>query len=114
MPTDSRKIPGDRLCQGPPASAITAQNTELVAKNEDFGLQCHPRPEQPGYSAPDEPEEFAHRADYRLIRGMTSAVEFPVGTTVNVWMVEGVWASENRFERSADSRAIASLLSISG
>jgi hypothetical protein len=50
-----------------------------VAKNEDFGSQCRPRPEQPGYSAPDEPEELARRADYQPIRGMTSAVEFAVG-----------------------------------
>jgi hypothetical protein len=35
-------------------------------------------------SAPDEPEELAHRADYRPIRGMTSAVEFPVGTSVRL------------------------------
>jgi hypothetical protein len=27
--------------------------------------------EQPGYSAPDEPEELAHRVDYQPIRGMT-------------------------------------------
>jgi hypothetical protein len=53
-----------------------------VAKDEDFGLQCRPQPEQPGYSAPDEPKELAHRADYQPIRGLTSAVEFPVGTIV--------------------------------
>jgi hypothetical protein len=41
-------------------------------------LQCRPRAEQPGNSAPDEPEELAHRADYQPIRGTTSAVEFPV------------------------------------
>jgi hypothetical protein len=38
----------------------TAQNIELAAKNDDFGLQCRPRPEQTGCSAPHEPEELAH------------------------------------------------------
>jgi hypothetical protein len=32
--------------------------------------------------APDEPEELAHRADYQPIRGMTSALELSVGTTI--------------------------------
>jgi hypothetical protein len=48
-----------------------------------------PRPEQPGYSAPDEPEELACRADYQPIRGMTSAVEFPVGTTAQTTDANG-------------------------
>jgi hypothetical protein len=62
--------------------AIYGAEYWLVAKNEDFGLQCRPRSEQPGYGGPDEPEELAHRADYQPIRGMTSAVEFPVGTGI--------------------------------
>jgi hypothetical protein len=41
-----------------PVRRSTAQNIDLVAKNEDFGLQCRPRPEQPGYSESDEPEEL--------------------------------------------------------
>ena len=69
------------LAKGHPLRRSTAENIELVAKNEDFGLQRRPRAEQPGCGAPDEPEELAHRADYQPIRGMTSAVEFPVGTS---------------------------------
>jgi hypothetical protein len=33
------------LAKDYPLRQSTAQNIELVAKNEDFGLQCHPRPE---------------------------------------------------------------------
>jgi hypothetical protein len=54
----------------------------IKAKNEGFSLQCGPRPEQPGYSAPDEPEKFAHWADDQQIHGRASAVEFAVGTGV--------------------------------
>jgi hypothetical protein len=41
-------------------------------EDEDFGLQCHPRPEQPGHRTPDLPAETDHRADYQLIDEVTS------------------------------------------
>jgi hypothetical protein len=50
----------------------TAQNIELEAKDKDFGLQCCPRPEQPGHRTPDLPAETDHRADYQLIDEVTS------------------------------------------
>jgi hypothetical protein len=33
------------LAKGHPLWRSTAQDIELVTKNEDFGLQCRPRPE---------------------------------------------------------------------
>jgi hypothetical protein len=36
-----------------------AQSIELMAKDKDFGLQCRPRPEYPGYSTPDQSAEIA-------------------------------------------------------
>jgi hypothetical protein len=51
-----------------------------VAKNEDFGLQCHPDGNNPVIAHQMNPKSSPHWADYQPIREMTSAVEFPVGT----------------------------------
>jgi hypothetical protein len=50
------------------------QDIELVSKNEDFGFQRSPRPEQPDQGAPDQSAKIAHRSDYQPIRGRQSAV----------------------------------------
>jgi hypothetical protein len=54
--------------------------SSMVIK-DDHGMEHKQGQARPGYSALDEPEELAHRGDYQPIRGMTSAVEFPVGTS---------------------------------
>jgi hypothetical protein len=50
------------------------QDIELVSKNEDFGFQPSPRPEQPDQGAPDQSAKIAHRSDYQPVRGRQSAV----------------------------------------
>jgi hypothetical protein len=49
------------------------QHVELMAKDEDFGFQRGPRPEQPDQGAPDQPAKIAHRSDYQPIRERQSA-----------------------------------------
>jgi hypothetical protein len=43
-------------------------STELMAKDENFGLQRCTRPQQPGHCGPDQLEEITHRDDYHQIR----------------------------------------------
>jgi hypothetical protein len=45
-----------------------------MSKDKNFGLQSSSRPEQSDHSVPDQPEEIAHRGDYRPIRSRPSAV----------------------------------------
>jgi hypothetical protein len=40
-----------------------------MSKDEDFGLQCRPRPEQSDHRPPDQLEELAHSNDYQPIAG---------------------------------------------
>jgi hypothetical protein len=46
----------------------TPQHIELMAKDENFGLQRCARPQQPGHGVPDQLEEITHRGDYQPIR----------------------------------------------
>ena len=52
-----------------PLRGSTPQHIELMPKDEDFGLQCRPRPEQSDRRPPDQLEEIAHSNDYQPIAG---------------------------------------------
>jgi len=52
----------------PIRTASFNQHIELMAKDENFGLQRCARPQQPGHCVPDQLEEITHRGDYQPIR----------------------------------------------
>jgi hypothetical protein len=56
------------VADGDPLGRSTPQHIELMAKDENFGLQRCARPEQPGHFASDQLEEITHRRDYQPIR----------------------------------------------
>jgi hypothetical protein len=47
---------------------LTPQYIELMAKDENFGVQCSTRPEQPGHKAPNQRAKIDHRTEYHPIR----------------------------------------------
>jgi len=60
---------------------LTPKHIDLMAKNENFGLQRRAGPEQPGHEAPKRPEEVDHRTQYHPIRRYRPAYfGFAVGT----------------------------------
>jgi hypothetical protein len=40
----------------------------LMAKDQNFGVQCSTRPEQPGHKAPNQRAKIDHRTEYHPIR----------------------------------------------
>jgi hypothetical protein len=60
---------------------LTPKHIDLMAKNENFGLQRREGPEQPGHEAPKQPEEVDHPTQYHPIRRYRPAhFGFAVGT----------------------------------
>src|SRR6516165_991689 len=60
---------------------LAPKHIDLMAKNENFGLQRCAGPEQPGHEAPKQPEEVDHRTQYHPIRRYRPAhFGFAVGT----------------------------------
>jgi hypothetical protein len=50
-----------------------AEAGTMMTKDEDFSVQCGPRPEQPGHNLPNQFAEIAHRTEYHPIRPPRSA-----------------------------------------
>jgi hypothetical protein len=70
---------------------LMPEHIDLMAKNENFGLQRRAGPEQPGHEAPKQPEEVDHRTQYHPIRRYRPAYfGFAVGTAGCKAGIEGL------------------------
>jgi phage terminase large subunit-like protein len=59
--TEPRKHQAIDVSDGNPLGRSPPQHIELMAKDENFGLQRCARPQQPGHCVPGQPEEITHR-----------------------------------------------------
>jgi hypothetical protein len=56
-----------------PLRRLAPQHIKLMTKDENFRVQCGPRPEQPGRNVPNQSAEIAHGTEYHPIRAPGAA-----------------------------------------
>jgi hypothetical protein len=65
QPIESGKNQAIDVAEGYWFGRSTPQHMELMSQDENFDSQRRSGPEQSDHGAPDQPEEIAHRCDYR-------------------------------------------------